>query len=123
MLKHTPEELAALICSYFKKHLSEDYSPETLYRLYNATEDYLNRRFKKIVGKPPAKMLNQFRMERAAELLLSEDPNQSAIKNLPDAVGYRTEQGFLKAFKRHFHMYPTEYVLSKKGKPPLKNGS
>jgi AraC-like DNA-binding protein len=60
-------------------------------------------------------------MERAAELLLSTDAHQSAIKNIPAAIGYKTLPGFLKAFKRHFNVYPSDYVAGKRKKRRHKN--
>jgi AraC-like DNA-binding protein len=121
MQELTPNELVTLISTYLLTHLSEDYSPDILKKLFDVSDNFLNRRFKKISGIPPAKLLNQYRMEKAVELLLSADKNISAIKNVAPAVGYRTEQGFLDAFKRHFNVYPSEYVAREIRKRRHKN--
>ena len=61
------------------------------------------RQFARLCGMPPADMLTQLRMARAARALLRGD---AAVGDVALAVGYRSEAAFNRVFKRHYGIGP-----------------
>ena len=67
---------------------------------------YLRNLFVKHTGKSTKAYLDELRMERAAELLVS---SELGIGIIAMSVGYDDQLSFSKAFKKHFSYSPTEY--------------
>jgi AraC-like DNA-binding protein len=63
-------------------------------------------RFHELVGEPPLKYATRCRMDRAAGLLRSTD---ATIVHIAARVGYDSEIGFGRAFKRHTGVSPAAY--------------
>jgi AraC-like DNA-binding protein len=63
-------------------------------------------RFHELVGAPPLKYATRCRMDRAAGLLRS---TEASISQVAERVGYDTEVGFGRAFKRHTGESPAAY--------------
>jgi AraC-like DNA-binding protein len=63
-------------------------------------------RFHELVGEPPLKYATRCRMDRAAGLLRASD---TPIAQVAERVGYDTEIGFGRAFKRHTGISPAAY--------------
>lgn len=68
---------------------------------------YFSNLFKKHVGKSPQAYLVEFRLVKAAELMIMHQykPGEAAIN-----VGYTDIFNFSKMFKKKFGMSPTEYI-------------
>jgi AraC family transcriptional regulator, activator of mtrCDE len=64
------------------------------------------RLFARLCGMPPADMLTQLRMARAARALLQGD---GAVGDVALAVGYQSEAAFNRVFKRHYGIGPGGY--------------
>ncbi len=72
------------------------------------TNDYkLKRNFKIITGKPIISYLSDMRMEKARNMLISEDKKVSEVAY---AVGYKNPQHFTVAFKKKFGVLPSELM-------------
>ena len=71
---------------------------------------YLNCAFQKELGMSIQKFLIDFRMHKAANLLVS---TPDAIKEISNAIGYEDQLNFSKAFKKKFGMSPRNYRLHK----------
>ncbi len=71
---------------------------------------YLNCAFQKELGMSIQKFLIDFRMHKAANLLVS---TPDAIKEISSAIGYEDQLNFSKAFKKKFGMSPRNYRLNK----------
>jgi len=81
----------------------------TLHRL--AKEAGMSRtafsvRFHELVGEPPLKYATRCRMDRAAGLLRASD---ASVAEVAERVGYDSEIGFGRAFKRHTGISPAAY--------------
>jgi AraC-like DNA-binding protein len=63
-------------------------------------------RFRELVGESPVRYARRFRMERAAALLRS---TEASIPRVAERVGYDSEVGFGRAFKRHTGASPAAY--------------
>jgi transcriptional regulator GlxA family with amidase domain len=63
-------------------------------------------RFHELVGEPPLKYATRCRMDRAAGLLRS---TEASVAEVAARVGYDTEVGFGRAFKRHTGISPASY--------------
>ena len=64
------------------------------------------RLFTRLCGMPPADLLTQLRMARAARALLA---GEGAVGDVALAVGYQSEAAFNRVFKRHYGIGPGGY--------------
>lgn len=71
---------------------------------------YLNSAFQKELGMSIQKFLIDYRMHKAANLLVS---TPAAIKEISNAIGYEDQLNFSKAFKKKFGMSPKNYRMHK----------
>ena len=66
----------------------------------------LAERFKHFLGESPIAYLARWRLKLAAEILQSTD---DSVAEVALAVGYESEAGFNRAFKREFHSPPAQF--------------
>lgn len=66
----------------------------------------LIKAFHKHVGRPPAAVLRQMRIEKARHLLVTED---LSLKELAERVGFRSANTFCVAFQRSVGIAPKQY--------------
>jgi AraC-like DNA-binding protein len=66
----------------------------------------LARRFAQVVGETPPEYLTRWRMDLAAQRLRDTD---DTVATIADAVGYRSEYSFSRAFTRHRGLAPGRY--------------
>jgi len=76
-------------------------------------------RFRDVMGIPPAAYLTRWRMLQARELLTTSDLPSAAIA---ERVGYASEAGFLRAFKREFGESPGGFRRDAQVQPGLATG-
>jgi len=67
---------------------------------------YLTSIFKKEMKVSPQTFLMNFRMERAGDYLRYTD---RPVGEIAEEVGYADSMAFSKAFKKHFHLTPSEF--------------
>ena len=72
----------------------------------NLSQSHLQHLFKQHTGFRLGHVLNQRRLERAAELLLHSN---MSVKEVASAVGYEHTSSFSRAFMRYFRTAPTQY--------------
>jgi transcriptional regulator GlxA family with amidase domain len=63
-------------------------------------------RFAQLIGMPPIRYLTVWRLEIAKRHLRESRMN---IPQIAVAVGYESEEGFRRAFKREFEIWPAEW--------------
>lgn len=74
----------------------------------------LGERFSLLVGQPPMQYLMRWRMQLAADLLLS---TQHTVAAIASQVGYESEAAFSRAFKRDFGAAPATWRLKNSTNP------
>lgn len=67
-------------------------------------------RFSEIIGMPPLTYLTEHRLRLAARLLSQGD---LSINRISGRVGYKSEAAFSQAFRRQYHMTPSQYRKDK----------
>ena len=78
-------------------------------KLLNLERSYFSTIFKKSVGMPPQQYLNEFRLSKAAKLLIGQ---HFSVSEAAYATGYTDIVNFSRMFKKHFGMSPSEYKKS-----------
>ena len=84
----------------------DDWSAESLASRVGLSRTRFYQRFSDLVGEPPARYVARFRVTAAADLLRTRDLTTS---ELAGAVGYASEDAFVRVFKRYVGMSPSEY--------------
>lgn len=105
------QDIIEKIEEYIWEHLGEELSRSSFTKIVYLNPDYLAYVFKKSKGISLIKYINNCRMEKAKELLLTTNMN---IYNVALQVGYPTSSYFTKQFKHCFGIGPSEYRSQKK---------
>ncbi|MCM1038446.1 MAG: AraC family transcriptional regulator [Ruminococcus sp.] len=91
------------------QYIQENFASITLEQIatkFHYTPEYTSRLIKSTTGRSFTQILQQVRLEKAQTLL--QDTNLS-VANIADQIGYETTEYFIRVFKKHMHMTPTEY--------------
>lgn len=87
---------------------NEEFSIDTLAEKMNMSRSSFYRKITVVVGMSPSEYLKNFRLSRAAELLVEG----CRISEVSDRVGFSSSSYFAKCFKEKFEVLPSEYVAS-----------
>lgn len=99
-------EILVSILEYIKQHYRENISIELLADKAKFNSAYLGRLIKNTTGKTFPQYITQLRIEKAKVLI--HDSNEK-INKIFEKVGYTNRQSFIRAFKFHTNMTPSEY--------------
>ncbi|MCR5670003.1 MAG: response regulator [Butyrivibrio sp.] len=91
---------------YIRNHYKEDISLQDVAGVLGYSDVYFCKLFKQNFGKNFISYLNEFRMNRAKELLADPMIN---IKDVSTEAGYRDANYFTRVFKRMVGVTPSEY--------------
>lgn len=94
------------LIKYINTHLGEDLSNETLANKFYLSKYYLMHRFKKETGYTLHSYIEQKRLLHASELI----KEGVAVTKAAQECGFKEYTTFLRAFKRNFHISPTELL-------------
>lgn len=94
------------LLGYLNANYYKEISGKSIEEVFSCNFDYLNRVFKKTIGKTIFVYLNEIRMQHAKEMLGTTSMKISAIGY---RVGFRDECYFNKVFKKHTGMSPGQY--------------
>ncbi|MER6184914.1 helix-turn-helix transcriptional regulator [Streptomyces sp. NPDC001652] len=83
-----------------------DWTVESLARTVTMSRPAFARQFKEVVGHTPLAYLARVRIDRAARLLCDTD---HPVGDIAQAVGYRSEFAFSRAFSREQGIAPGRY--------------
>lgn len=86
----------------------EDLSLNDLAQRVFSSPCYLSAVFAKLLGISPMVYLNEYRMDRAVDLLLHSDCNITSIYQM---VGYRNLPYFCTCFKKKYNMTPSQFRM------------
>lgn len=92
------------------KYISENYGREldidTICGQVGFSKYYFCSLFKKQMGMTVHRYVNEFRINKAKELLAY---SKLSVNSISQQVGFKTSLTFIRAFERSVHMTPTEY--------------
>ena len=100
------QDVARRVHDHLVENLDKRLTIDMLSRQFLMNSTTLKMQFKRQYGMSIAAHVEEHRMEKAAELLLSTDDSLSAIAK---AVGFSSQSRFAEAFRRHFSLLPSEY--------------
>jgi AraC-like DNA-binding protein len=85
----------------------EGFTVEQLARSLAMSRMHLFRRLRSVLGKAPAEVLMEYRLERAAELLAART---GTVSEIAYAVGFKSVSHFSRRFKDRFGCTPLQYA-------------
>ncbi len=89
-------------------HLSNDYfGVEMLCKEVGVSERQLQRKLKAITNKSPNQLISSVRLQRAKELILSQ---QNTISEIAFQTGFSSPSYFSKCFKKEFDISPSDLI-------------
>jgi AraC-like DNA-binding protein len=92
---------------------ARDWTIETLAREVGLSRSVLAERFTQYVGQPPIQYLTNWRMQLAANHLLS---GVDSVAEIAERVGYESEAAFSRAFKKAVGAPPAEWRKGRNGR-------
>jgi AraC-like DNA-binding protein len=92
-----------------QNHPEENWTLEKLSRSSGMSRTLLFNTFKTLVGQTPLTYLQNWRMQKAKEMLLTSKVNVTVIAN---QVGYQSEAAFNRLFKNKFKQTPASFRRS-----------
>ena len=110
MKKSTYEKRAKIandVMNYIYKYIDTNINIDELSRELNISKFHLHRVFKDEFGKNIYESIKSIRLEKAANLLITN--KFSTITNISNMTGYSSQTSFLRAFKQRFSMTPKEW--------------
>ena len=112
---NTTKSFVKRAAEYVKEHYSDqELSVEVVCKALGVSTSYFSTVFKRETGKTFVKYLTEFRIEKAAELLLTKEEKTYLIAQ---KAGYSDPNYFSYVFKRQFGVPPSKYrswILKKK---------
>ncbi len=95
------------VTDYIKNNLTaDDLSQTSMAKMAGISKDYFSRLFKNVAGMNYSKWLNMIRMEKATELLISNDRPLTEVAMLS---GFQSIPSFNRVFRAEKGMSPREY--------------
>ena len=110
MKKSTYEKRAKIandVMNYIYKYIDTNINIDELSRELNISKFHLHRVFKDEFGKNIYESIKSIRLEKAANLLITN--KFSTITDISNMTGYSSQTSFLRAFKQRFSMTPKEW--------------
>lgn len=96
--------------NYIWNHYSEDLNLEILANNVHLAPKYLSDLFKREENIGITKYLNEFRMEKAKELLIT---SHHRVKEISQLVGFNSHSYFIKSFQKYTGMTPDRFRKAK----------
>lgn len=91
---------------YISLHYKDELSIDTISSQAGFSKYYFCKLFKQQMGVTVHQYVNEFRINKAKELLAY---SKLSINSIANHVGFKTTLTFLRAFERSVHMTPSEY--------------
>lgn len=111
--KQSKADYAELAVTYIEQHFQDpELSLPVVAEQLNISANYLSNFFSRKRGIPFKKFVQQYRLQRAAELLMTTEHTISTISEL---VGFMDHNYFTKVFRAYFQSTPYKYKMKKVG--------
>ena len=92
------------IC-YINENMNEKLTVSKLSEICNISSDYLSQIFKEEMGENLSAYITRRKLETAKDMIVQGKSNQEIC----EVLGFSSVSHFITAFKRNYHMTPTEY--------------
>ena len=112
MKKSTYEKRAKIandVMNYIYKYIDTNINIDDLSLQLNISKFHLHRVFKEEFGKNIYESIKSIRLEKAANLLITN--KFSTITDISNMTGYSSQTSFLRAFKERFLMTPKMWKM------------
>lgn len=106
--KQEDDDLAKTLLTYIEEHYHEDIMLVDLAEKINASEKYCSMLFKQSVGENFKTYLNNFRIERAKEILRAQP--DAKISEVAERVGFNSANTFIRVFSKHVGLTPKAFA-------------
>lgn len=106
--KQSAEEYFEKIKNYIQINMAQPLSLQSVSREMGVSQTYLSRLFRKYEDVSFNSYLTSLRMEKAKELLKSED--KIFVKDVAERVGYKDQFYFSRIFHTYTGVRPSEYI-------------
>lgn len=100
------DAVVAAVVSAIAAHPAEAWTVGRMARLVHLSRSALGERFRRELGRSPAQVLREIRMQQARELLAD---GRRSVAEIGSAVGYGSSAAFSRAFSAHHRMAPQEW--------------
>lgn len=98
--------LADIIYEYIYENFLRNISINAIAKHFDISRNHLFKVCKNHFGESPKQMIQELRMNQAAQLLSG---SQMSIKEIANFIGYKDPFSFSKMFKGHFNYSPSEF--------------
>ena len=95
--------------THMRENLNVSITEKEFARQAGLTPQHFCVLFKTETGETPASYLNRLRMDKASELLVSDDHSRLSIKEIAASVGCRDMSHFVRDFEKRFGLSPKRY--------------
>lgn len=96
------------VISYIQNNYAKPLTLQDLAQVAYLSPAYFCNTFRKQTGASPITFLNEYRIERATQLLVQSD---DSISNIAAAVGFENFSYFIRKFREYKHVTPKEYRM------------
>lgn len=100
------ETVINMALEYIAKNYTNELSIDTICNEISFSKYYFCKLFKKQMGITVHQYVNEFRINKAKELLVY---SKMSVSSIAAQVGFKTPLTFIRVFERSVHMTPTEY--------------
>ncbi|GGJ03780.1 hypothetical protein GCM10010885_11290 [Alicyclobacillus cellulosilyticus] len=104
-----PNRRFNIMLEWIRMHADRPITVTELAERFHYNRDYLSRLFKRELGIGPVEYIHVVKIARAKKLLCETD---KTIKEIAAELGMNDEKYFMKLFKLHEHITPTEFRQS-----------
>lgn len=94
------------IVEYIQAHYMDSLSLQTLADLAYMSPNYFCAVFRKELGKTPVTFINEFRIQKAAQLLANSD---LSISQISEQIGFNNFSYFIRKFREYKKISPSQY--------------
>lgn len=106
------DKLLVTAVQFIEQHLDDpDYDVEELSCDVGLSRMHLHRKMKSMIGQSPGEFIRNFRLTRAAELILQD---KVTVNEVGYMVGFRSPKHFRESFRKKYGMSPSDYLKTNK---------
>ena len=116
------QERIKLMLQYIQEHSREELTVPQIAKSALVSDSECLRCFKHIIGVPPIRYVKQYRLQKAAELLVS---SEEPISEIAFSCGFQEMSYFARAFKEIYSLTPSAYRKThrRSSSPPTPSSS